>query len=85
MKDPRGSFYSDRKWCAACDAYVPYLMSLDTSYCAECGGEVRLFSREDWEDISDQLKARRPGSRRRRSQRGGDSAARRVDADRDSA
>lgn len=65
MDNPRNKFDSDRKWCPACEEYVPYLMSLDTSYCASCGGEVRLFSKEDWEAFSENLKARRPGSSRR--------------------
>ncbi len=65
MENTRNKFESDRKWCAACEEYVPYLMSLDTSYCASCGGEVRLFSKEDWTVFSEQLKARRPGARRR--------------------
>lgn len=61
----RNDFYSDRKWCPACDGYVPYLMSLDTSFCVECGGEVRLFSEKDWQAFSDNMQARRPKSGRR--------------------
>lgn len=59
------SFESDRKWCPACESYHPYLMSYHTSYCVECGGEVRLFSKEDWEAFSESLSARRPRSRGR--------------------
>jgi hypothetical protein len=65
MENVRNKFDSDRKWCAACEEYVPYLMSLDTSYCAQCGGEARLFSKEDWQAFSDHLKTRRPAVRRR--------------------
>ncbi|MEL6430529.1 MAG: hypothetical protein AAFZ87_04425 [Planctomycetota bacterium] len=57
-------FESDRKWCPTCETYVPYLMSYESSYCVECGGEVRLFSRADWETFSETMQARRPKSRR---------------------
>ncbi|MEM8709720.1 MAG: hypothetical protein AAGG01_02110 [Planctomycetota bacterium] len=69
MKYAVNRFESDRKWCPACETYVSYLMSLDTSYCAECGGEVRLLSKEDWEQFSEQLKARRPGPKRARARK----------------
>lgn len=45
-------FYSDYKFCPECDQYVTYLMSVHTSYCTKCGGEVRLFSKEDWEKFN---------------------------------
>lgn len=61
--DPK-DFYSDRKWCPSCDRYVAYLMSVTTSYCVECGGEVRLFSEDDWESFSASMEARRPRSKR---------------------
>lgn len=69
MERTKNSFESDRKWCAACDAYVPYLMSISTSYCAECGGEVRLFNKEDWEAFSETMSARRarPSGRRKKA------------------
>lgn len=66
MKNTRNKFESDRKWCPACEGYVPYLMSLDTSFCASCGGEVRLFSKEDWTAFHENLKARRPAPRSRK-------------------
>jgi len=40
-------FYGERKWCDSCKDYVRYLMSVDHSYCVQCGHRVRLFSRED--------------------------------------
>ena len=40
-------YYQDRKWCALCDEYVPYLRSETQSYCVSCGAPVRLFSAED--------------------------------------
>ena len=60
----RKDFYSDQKWCPSCDRYVAYLMSVTTSYCVECGGEVRLLSKEDWESFAESMEARRPRSRR---------------------
>jgi hypothetical protein len=46
----RFDYYSDRKFCPTCDSYVSYLRSIEHSYCVQCGGEVRLFSKEDWEN-----------------------------------
>ena len=62
-------YYSDRKFCTQCNAYVAYLMSVDHSYCAECGTEVRLFSKEDWSAFNESMQAKRPkGGRPRKSQ-----------------
>lgn len=55
-----GSFYDDRKYCPSCEAYVPYLISMDHSYCVACGGVVRLFSDRDWSSFNESLKQRRP-------------------------
>jgi len=52
-------FYSDKKWCARCADYVPYLMSVEHSYCIECGAEVRLFSKDDWREFSADLAERK--------------------------
>ena len=35
-------------------------MSLHASYCTTCGGEVCLFSKEDWEEFNHGLKSKRP-------------------------
>lgn len=68
MQSSEKNFYSDRKWCPCCSSYVSYLMSLDTSFCIECGGEVRLFSKEDWLVFSETMQARRQkGGRRGRN------------------
>ncbi len=40
-------FYNTTKYCSTCKGYVNYLMSVDRSYCTQCGGEVRLFSKDD--------------------------------------
>ena len=53
-------YYNDKKWCPACQAYVAYLMSIEHSFCVGCGGEVRLFSKEDWESFHDGLQNRKP-------------------------
>lgn len=62
-------FYNDRKYCHACGDYVAYLHSLEHSYCAQCGREVRLFSEEDWTSFHESLKDRRPKGGRPRKQR----------------
>ncbi|HPF15197.1 MAG: hypothetical protein H6830_12730 [Planctomycetes bacterium] len=68
-------FYNDTKFCPKCMRYVRYLMSIHTSYCTECGGEVRLFSKEDWEEFNHGVVPKRPKSGR----------SRKVEADADSA
>jgi hypothetical protein len=70
MEKLDSDFYSDRKHCPCCNKYVSYLMSLDTSYCVECGGEVQLFSKEDWKSFNQSLSDRRPkGGRPRKNAR----------------
>jgi hypothetical protein len=46
-------------------------MSVDRSYCAQCGQPVRLFSREDWASFNDKLAERRAvkGGRPRRDKK----------------
>ena len=62
-------FYNDRKYCHQCEDYVPYLHSMEHSYCSHCGSEVRLFSDEDWNTFHAELKERRPkGGRPRKRQ-----------------
>ncbi len=69
------SYYNDRKYCDHCNKYVSYLMSVDTSYCVECGNEVRLFSQEDWHSFNEKLQSRRPkGGRPSKARRGKESA-----------
>ncbi len=66
----QSDYYSDRKFCSQCDDYVPYLMSVDHSYCACCGQEVRLFSERDWETFNQGMEARKPkGGRPRKLRR----------------
>lgn len=76
------SYYDDKKWCPACQDYVNYLMSVEHSFCVSCGGEVRLFSKEDWENFNESLQSRKPkgGRPKRRKTGNGD-----VKIDRESA
>jgi hypothetical protein len=63
-------YYSDRKFCTTCNAYVPYLMSVDKSYCAQCGQEVRLFSQQDWTAFNESMQEKRgKGGRPRKDQK----------------
>lgn len=69
MTERGSNFENDRKWCPECEAYVPFLLSVSESYCVECGGQVRLFSRDDWESFADRMSARR-GPKHRRGKKG---------------
>jgi len=66
-------YYQDKKWCPTCEDYVTYLMSVEHSFCVECGGEVRLFSKEDWDSFHEALKSKRPKGGRPRKKSGDDS------------
>lgn len=46
-------YYTEKKWCDHCKDYVRYLMSVEASYCAQCGNKVRMFSREDARKFSE--------------------------------
>lgn len=50
-----GDYYQEKKWCEACDDYVRYLMSVDHSYCIDCGGRVKLFNHKDKEHFSETI------------------------------
>ena len=68
-------YYTDLKFCPACNKYVSYLMGLEHSYCVECGGRVRLFSESDWALFNDNLTKQKPkGGRPRKNDRGRESA-----------
>lgn len=61
-------FYQDRKYCPQCSDYVSYLQSMEHAYCVNCGGQVRLFSEDDWNSFHTALKERRPkGGRPRKT------------------
>ena len=44
---------SESKWCDHCNNYVRFMMSINHSYCIECGGRVRLFNRNDSQAFHD--------------------------------
>lgn len=46
-------FYNEQKWCEHCKEYVRFMMSVNFSYCVDCGNRVRLFSRRDTKDFHD--------------------------------
>ena len=52
-------YYDDRKYCTSCDDYVPYLASVEHSYCVQCGAQVRLFSSEDWQRFKSGLETKK--------------------------
>ena len=72
--DRQYDYYSDLKFCAKCDKYVSYLMSMDHSYCTACGERVRLFSQGDWAAFNETLSRQKPKGGRPRGQRGKESA-----------
>ena len=47
LSNNTSEFYTEQKWCDHCNGYVRFLMSVNHSYCIECGGRVRLFNRND--------------------------------------
>jgi len=40
-------FYNEKKFCEACKTYVRFLMSVNHSFCVQCGNKVRMFNRDD--------------------------------------
>jgi hypothetical protein len=52
-------FYCEVKWCAKCNAYVHYMMSVNHSYCVQCGSPVRLFNKEDSDRFSADVQKRK--------------------------
>ncbi len=47
ISDSNSEFYTEQKWCEHCNSYVRFMMSINQSYCVECGGRVRLFNKSD--------------------------------------
>ena len=68
------SYYDDKKWCPTCQDYVHYLMSVERSYCVDCGERVRLFSKEDWEHFNENLSKNKNKGRGRRRRTDAESA-----------
>ena len=65
----RIDFYNEKKWCESCQEYVRFLMSVDHSYCVQCGSLVRLFSKEDMQRFHEFANAQRPSQRKGRRSR----------------
>jgi len=63
----QSNFFKDTKFCPRCHDYVRYLQSLDSSFCVDCGGKVRLFSGPDkrafLKSLKEEKTARRNGSK----------------------
>jgi hypothetical protein len=47
LSDTTSEFYTEQKWCDDCNSYVRFMMSINHSYCVNCGGRVRLFNSND--------------------------------------
>lgn len=52
-------FNNEKKWCTHCNEYVRYLMSVDHSFCAQCGNKVRIFSDADSQRFSTDLEKKK--------------------------
>ena len=52
-------FYHEKKFCLQCNNYVRYLMSVNHSYCVQCGSSVKMFSKEDAQLFSDEVQKRK--------------------------
>ncbi|MHC4515986.1 MAG: hypothetical protein ACYTGW_14895 [Planctomycetota bacterium] len=52
-------FEHEKKWCPKCGAYRHYLMSVNHSFCVECGTQMRLFNKKDQQRFTEELQKRR--------------------------
>lgn len=52
-------YYNEKKFCDKCQTYVRFLMSVNRSFCAECGTPVRLFNKEDTKRFSETVQKHR--------------------------
>jgi len=59
-------YYNERKWCEQCCEYVRFLMSVEKSFCVQCGHTVRLFSKKDLEAFHTVLKNEKENKGKRR-------------------
>lgn len=63
----QNNFFKDTKYCPRCHDYVRYLQSLESSFCVDCGGKVKLFSSADkrafLRSLKEEKAARRTGSK----------------------
>ncbi len=56
---PSQDFYRELKWCQSCNDYVPYLMSVNHSFCVTCGDKVKLFNKQDAAQFSEEVQKRK--------------------------
>ena len=52
-------FYNEKKWCGHCNNYVRYLMSVNQSFCVQCGHQVKLFNTQDLEQVNASMEKRK--------------------------
>ncbi len=52
-------FYTETKWCESCRTYVHFVMSVNHSFCVQCGGKVRLFNKNDSQQFEAEVQKRR--------------------------
>ncbi len=52
-------FYAETKWCDSCKSYVRYMMSMNHSFCVDCGSRVRLFNKDDARRFSADVERRK--------------------------
>ena len=52
-------YYNEKKYCDTCKDYVRYIMSVNQSYCTQCGGAVRLFNKKDTEEFTETVQRHR--------------------------
>ena len=53
------NFERDKKWCPKCEEYQRYMMSVNHSFCTNCGTQMRLFSKKDQERFTEEVQRRR--------------------------
>ena len=53
------NFERDKKWCPKCEDYRRYMMSVNHSFCTDCGTQMRLFSKKDQERFTEEVQRRR--------------------------
>mgnify|MGYP001564276206 CR=1 FL=1 len=52
-------FYNETKWCESCRTYVHFVMSVNHSYCVQCGSRVKLFNKDDSRRFETEVQKRR--------------------------
>ncbi len=55
----RSDFEQEKKWCPKCETYRRYMVSINHSFCIECGTKMRLFSKPDQARFTEEIQKRR--------------------------